>query len=345
MRKTNLRKDKGITLIALVITIIVLLILAGVTISMLSGENGILTKAAEAKTKYGEAQEDEKSKLLDYDIATDLAINNSPYKFCNGYLTGLGNETEKYAVNVKTAKKNLPDGYEIYSYNEETKAFELVGEDELMKTGMVIKKNGEKVGEVIVYGDLTSNGLKDFKEDYEGYRSDGEITSRDAALIKSEVAHAYDNWGIDKIASDVNHDNVVDWKDWKRVQAYATTFISETLWSDLINQNVSAPNANSIKVESYEESMKNWVNSLEDSIKTNFEWKDEDGKYLYTTKSVTVEEILKNMPGAAIVGGTSDEILSKEETVAEGDKIMLYPDFETTRTTILLEIGMLTITE
>ena len=42
-------KNKGITLIALVITIIVLLILAGVSISMLSGDNGLLTRAKEAK--------------------------------------------------------------------------------------------------------------------------------------------------------------------------------------------------------------------------------------------------------------------------------------------------------
>ena len=37
-------KNKGITLIALVVTIIVLLILAGVSISMLTGENGILKR-------------------------------------------------------------------------------------------------------------------------------------------------------------------------------------------------------------------------------------------------------------------------------------------------------------
>ena len=334
MKKTNLRKSRGITLIALVITIIVLLILAGVAISMLSGENGILKKATEAKTKYGEAQEDEKSKLLDYDIATDLSTNNSPYKFCNGYLTGLRNETEKHAVNVKTAKENLPDGYEIYSYNEETKAFELAGEDELMKTGMIIKKNGEKVGEAIVYGDV---GLKEGK-------SDGKIAAGDSEWLKIQLVQLYDICDIDKIASDVNYDNIVDWKDVKRIKIYASMYKPEQC-SGLINQNVSAPNANSIKVESYEESMKNWVNSLEDSIKANFEWEDEKFEYLYTTKSVTVEEILKNMPGAAIVGGTSYEILSKEETVAEGDKIMLYPDFETTRTTMLLEIGMLTITE
>lgn len=47
----NYKSAKGITLVALVITIIVLLILAGISISALSGENGILGKASEAKTK------------------------------------------------------------------------------------------------------------------------------------------------------------------------------------------------------------------------------------------------------------------------------------------------------
>ena len=50
----KLKNNKGITLIALVITIIVLLILAGVSIASLSGQNGILTKAGEAKTTNAE---------------------------------------------------------------------------------------------------------------------------------------------------------------------------------------------------------------------------------------------------------------------------------------------------
>ena len=44
-----MKEQKGITLVALVITIIVLLILAGVSIAALSGQNGILTNASEAK--------------------------------------------------------------------------------------------------------------------------------------------------------------------------------------------------------------------------------------------------------------------------------------------------------
>ena len=50
------KKDRGITLIALVVTIIVLLILAGISIQMLVGEGGILTNAREAKDRTGEAQ-------------------------------------------------------------------------------------------------------------------------------------------------------------------------------------------------------------------------------------------------------------------------------------------------
>ena len=55
MKNKKILKEKGITLIALVITIIVLLILAGVSIAMLTGENGILTQAQNASIKTGRA--------------------------------------------------------------------------------------------------------------------------------------------------------------------------------------------------------------------------------------------------------------------------------------------------
>ena len=56
--------NKGITLIALVITIIVLLILAGVTIATLMGDNGILTKATEAKEEQADGTVKEAIALL-----------------------------------------------------------------------------------------------------------------------------------------------------------------------------------------------------------------------------------------------------------------------------------------
>lgn len=49
------KKERGITLVALVVTIVVLLILAGVSISLVLGENGLINKAKKAKTDYENA--------------------------------------------------------------------------------------------------------------------------------------------------------------------------------------------------------------------------------------------------------------------------------------------------
>ena len=67
-----MRRNKGITLIALVITIIVLLILAAVSIATLTGENGILTQAQKAKEKTKNAEVEEQRKLAIGEAATNL---------------------------------------------------------------------------------------------------------------------------------------------------------------------------------------------------------------------------------------------------------------------------------
>ena len=64
MEKINKNSTNGITLIALVITIIVLLILAGVSIAMLTGDNGILTQGNNAKIETAVGTVKEQLKLL-----------------------------------------------------------------------------------------------------------------------------------------------------------------------------------------------------------------------------------------------------------------------------------------
>ena len=56
-------KNKGITLISLVITIILLIILAGVGINLAIGENGLFNKAKYAKEKYLNASDEEQKQL------------------------------------------------------------------------------------------------------------------------------------------------------------------------------------------------------------------------------------------------------------------------------------------
>ena len=57
------KQEKGITLIALVVTIVVLLILAGVSLSLVLNNNGVISRAKEAKNRYAEAQTNEEKQL------------------------------------------------------------------------------------------------------------------------------------------------------------------------------------------------------------------------------------------------------------------------------------------
>ncbi len=170
-----MKRNKGITLIALVITIIVLLILAGVAIAMLSGENGILKKAADAKTKTDEAQTNETKDLqaLEYllkkntgdrcwqykkdsngrkTIITDgtvelpigTYINYDPTKDADGKeiektITSNGGsptDTGYYKASEKTETEGNGYGAQEYSNKATTNGWRVLGVDE--KTGELL---------------------------------------------------------------------------------------------------------------------------------------------------------------------------------------------------------------
>lgn len=99
---------KGITLIALVITIIVLLILAGVTIATLTGDNGILTQAGNAKDKSAEAD----------------AIERVQVEVIGSYGTDGNIDKELLQTNLRKIKgleniiiENLPNIVEVDGYD------------------------------------------------------------------------------------------------------------------------------------------------------------------------------------------------------------------------------------
>lgn len=62
-----LKGQKGITLVALVVTIIVLIILAGVSISLVLGNDGIVQKAKQGRDSYAEAAKAENEQLANVD--------------------------------------------------------------------------------------------------------------------------------------------------------------------------------------------------------------------------------------------------------------------------------------
>ena len=110
--------NKGITLIALVITIIVLLILAGVSIAMLTGQNGILTQASNSKEKTSAAEVAERVNMElnvqlsramageSFNTAEDIVKNIGTLNGC----TVVANSTDtKLTITVSGANSNLLD--------------------------------------------------------------------------------------------------------------------------------------------------------------------------------------------------------------------------------------------
>ena len=118
--KERVNGKNGITLIALVITIIVLLILAGVTIATLTGDNGILTKAQSAKKASTDAEIEEKVKLAviaskineSNTVDTDELTTEMNNQFGNdGWeKTEIDENTWKVTVNGKSYKIDLTTG-------------------------------------------------------------------------------------------------------------------------------------------------------------------------------------------------------------------------------------------
>lgn len=123
-----LKNMKGITLIALVVTIVVLLILAGVSINLILGDNGIISKSKEARDKYAQSQTNDKTSLdetsdwieeqigsneTDGDPAEEIELNDE-----NAYMIGYKKGT--------TVNFNIPGNFK---YNDKNYKITSIGED------------------------------------------------------------------------------------------------------------------------------------------------------------------------------------------------------------------------
>ena len=92
-----LKNNKGITLIALVITIIVLLILAGVSIAMLTGENGILNQADKAGDETNRAEALERVNMeLNAQLANAMA--GDPFDAVSKIQSNIGTLPKGYSI-------------------------------------------------------------------------------------------------------------------------------------------------------------------------------------------------------------------------------------------------------
>ena len=104
----SLRNGKGITLVALIVTIVVLLILAGVSINLVLGENGLITQAKEAREQTKTAEVNEKTQMGSASDFISEAVNNTELPQTN--------ETKPYMPGdgfTKVEGTNLANGLTI----------------------------------------------------------------------------------------------------------------------------------------------------------------------------------------------------------------------------------------
>ena len=124
----GLRKNysKGITLIALIITIIMLLILAGISIVMLTGENGVLNKATKAKENTKEAQIKESVELMaqDYNIGNYTGEDENIKEYfqnqaSKGEISSIrDNKDNTYTINDEGFKIKIDENGNIIEISE-----------------------------------------------------------------------------------------------------------------------------------------------------------------------------------------------------------------------------------
>ena len=115
------KQERGITLIALVVTIVVLLILAGVSISLVLNNNGVISKAKEARDKYAEAQTNDEKQLNEVSDWIKEAIGDTTggsgstvdgVPIPEGYYYVGGTKAKGIVISDNVADKELDKGKE-----------------------------------------------------------------------------------------------------------------------------------------------------------------------------------------------------------------------------------------
>ena len=143
-----LTSNTAITLVALVITIIVLLILAGVTLNMIMGDSGIFSKANQAKNKTEVAQYEEELRMCVLEIQADEATNGTTF----GIDTIRKNLVEKVKEleNTEEIEITSPEGnatiegtYKGYEYKIDEKYVVHIGDK---ATGIILTTSVEPKG-------------------------------------------------------------------------------------------------------------------------------------------------------------------------------------------------------
>ena len=182
-------KEKGITLIALVVTIVVLLILAGVTIAMLTGENGIINQAKNAKeeNKKETAREQLQIALGKAIIDKNINIKYNQYEFLDKIIK---EETQEKGETIGDIA--IYDGYAFELDRSVPKLGEFIGKkDELLfpeVTASVKNAEDKRTANVTITAKEEKNGINKI----EILQEDFVIKTYEYDNVKNEIIENYE---------------------------------------------------------------------------------------------------------------------------------------------------------
>lgn len=182
----NNKKEKGITLIALVVTIVILLILAGISMTMVIGENGIIKKAKDARENQVHSAVKEGIILSHNQYTIEDGTGESNSTTFKDYIEGKGIIDENGIINVVNLlgkKQHLGNGSNIETgdvyvfeesddvyrvkYYDEKKEEHLIDEFEKGSTGEDWEETDPSLFEITEYGKIS---VKDFSAYYLGLK-------------------------------------------------------------------------------------------------------------------------------------------------------------------------------
>ena len=167
MRKRTSLGEKAITLIALVVTIVILLILAGVTITMTLGQNGLFTRAREGRAAYEESEVRDDLSMLITQYTWDKAAEKTD-KSLGDYLKENGATSVKANANGKT----LEVEYKGYVFTVNKDSGEIIGVSKSDSSDSPTTPTiMPQVGEIVSYTPDTPSTGYDLSTAKSGYSS------------------------------------------------------------------------------------------------------------------------------------------------------------------------------
>ena len=187
-KKVQRLKEKGITLIALVVTIIILLILAGVTLSMALSGDGLFNMARKAATDYNQKSVEEKLQILYAEKIMEDNDSNTKVK------TDVTDVLEEMAGGEITEEKIEEFNKLLEQYNEEVKGIKTA--DELTKIGTDDKYPIDGVYVQLSDIEQLSTPIGTVKQPFKGvYNGNGK------SIKKLEIEAKEDKWSSRKSAT------------------------------------------------------------------------------------------------------------------------------------------------